>query len=245
MTRGRARTAHAPVAGGVRAGVPITGWEGTSTATSHAESPASPSVPAGTTSPGSGPARRSGPLPILYFPSSWAGIIQFPPACFDLELPSQILCLRLVLAVPSPLHSCPQLSVTLSAIRTGTSGWLAITSHLSPRPTLSMSAGATAEAQTSDPAWPLPLAVDTLHFLHPGTLTSLPCSKVPTGPTLGPLDPPSCLSYVCPVCAPPGIGHPWPTSPASGSCLTAGASQLCCLSHLPLSRSNVTPLPHL
>lgn len=95
-------------------------------------------------SPSGGPARRSGHLSHPLLPLLLGrGHPRFPPACFDLDLSSQILCLWLLLAVSSPLHSCPQLSVALSAVRTVTSGWLAIPSHLSPRPTLSMSAGMT------------------------------------------------------------------------------------------------------
>lgn len=69
-------------------------------------------------------ARRRGhlPHPLLPLLLGW-GDPGFPPACFDLDLPSHILCLRLLLAVSSPLHSCPQLSVTLPAVRTVTSGW--------------------------------------------------------------------------------------------------------------------------
>lgn len=56
-------------------------------------------------------ARRRGhlPHPLLPLLLGW-GDPGFPPACFDLDLPSHILCLRLLLAVSSPLHLPPGLS---------------------------------------------------------------------------------------------------------------------------------------
>lgn len=113
MTWKTARTPRARY-GGCEGRCARYGAGGTSVAASHAGSPASPPPAAG--------CPEHLPHPLLPLLLGW-GDPGFPPACFDLDLPSQILCLRLLLAVSSPLHSCPQLSVTSSAIRTVTSGW--------------------------------------------------------------------------------------------------------------------------
>lgn len=62
--------------------------------------------------------------------------------------------------------------------------------------------------------------MDTFYFLHPVVGMSLPCSKVPRGPTLGPLDPASCspsMPVICKscLCAPWASATPGPSRPAS------------------------------
>lgn len=109
---------------------------------------------------------------------------------------------------------------------------MAITSRLSPRPTLSLQARP-AEAQTSDQRGPCPSLWTRSTVSILSWACHFPAPKSPEARrwvlwTLLPARPP-CLSYVSPACAPPG---PRPL-----------------LAHhaLPLSRSpsNVTPLPHL
>lgn len=135
---------------------------------------------------------------------------------------------------PSCLQSPSLLSPALGdvACRQDCHEWVAITSRLSPRPTLSLQARP-AEAQTSDQRGPCPSLWTRSTFSILSWACHFPAPKSPEARrwvlwTLLPARPP-CLSYVSPACAPPG---PWPL-----------------LAHhaLPLSRSpsNVTPLPHL